>query len=63
VIKLSIFHVTKIEPSSAFREELERESFDGTCSRAWIVIPPTLEAHLGFLSLQMVNTPHGILTA
>jgi hypothetical protein len=41
------------------REELAGESFGGTCS---IVIPPALEPHLGFLLLQMVNTPHGLLT-
>lgn len=59
VVFWSVFHVAKIEP---FREELTGESFGvARASSAWIVIPPTLEVHLGFLSLQMVNIPHGLL--
>ena len=57
-----VFHATKIEPSNAFREELrERERALVARASAWIVIPPTLEVHLGFLSLQMANTPYGLL--
>ena len=55
-----MLHVAKIEPSNAFREELRERALVARAN-AWIVIPPTLEVHLGFLSLQMVNTPYGLL--